>query len=112
MSYLLLKSFLSLSVLLEFLALLSSKKCSCRQSIFENIDNVDIKFWTEMPSPVLLKLVMQIFFCRAATVTQIGVPLAHYPLARNIYWEQGTGGALLAAPQPAGLVAGLLEHDG
>ena len=65
-----------------------------------------------MPSPVLLKLVIQIFFCGAATVTQVGAHLVHYHLARNIYWELGTGDALLAAPQPAGLVAVLLERVG
>ena len=62
-----------------------------------------------MPSPVLLKLVIQIFFCGAATVTQVGAHLVHYHLARNIYWELGTGDDLLAVPQPADLVVAVLQ---
>ena len=61
--------FLSLSVLLDFLSLASSKKCSCRHKIFENNKRVSIYFCAASPKPVELKLVKQRLFCDAYGVT-------------------------------------------
>ena len=57
-----------------------------------------------MLSPVLLKLVIQIFFSDSCTVTPVEVvPQALYLQARSIYLGPVAAGVVLAVPHAAGL---------